>query len=115
MAAVSNNTFKLGETWNMDVVAHDSLGNVINLTGCTIRYRVVLAGIVLLDLAIGSGITIVNAVAGEFLISVTPAMQAAAAGIASAFCQHQCRVLLADGVTQSDQFYGSLTVLPSLF
>jgi hypothetical protein len=116
MTAVSNLAFKLGETWTLDFTAHDSLGNVINLSGATVRWRLAANnGSLLLDLAIGSGITLVNSgTNGEGLITITPAMQAAA-NISASFCQHQCRVTLVDGVTASDQFAGSFQVQPSLF
>lgn len=113
---VSNVSLKLGETWALDVTCHDSLGDVISLAGCAVRWRLVAAnGAVLLDLALGSGIALVNGgTAGECMITVTPAMQSAA-GIPAGFCRHQCRVTLSDGVTVTDQFYGAFKVQPSLF
>jgi hypothetical protein len=112
---ISNQAFKLGETWVLDFTAHDSLGAIIDLSGgAAVQWRLALNGAVLLDLSLTSGIALVNGgIGGEGLITVTPAMQAAA-GIVAAFCQHQCRVTLA-GVIVSDQFAGSFQVLPSLF
>jgi hypothetical protein len=115
MASVSNLVFKLGETWIIDGVCHDSLGNYIALSGCAVKWRMALNGVTVLDLAIGSGITLVNnGNVGEILITITPAMQIAV-NLTPAFCQHQCRVILQDGVTVTDQFYGSVMVQPSLF
>jgi hypothetical protein len=116
MTAVSNLAFKLGETWILDATCKDSLGNTINLTGVqAVRFRLTnQAGVVALDIGIGTGIALVNGgAAGEILITIPPAIQAAA-GIISAYYLQQCRVTLADG-TVTDQFAGALKVLPSLF
>jgi len=113
MSAVVNLDYRLGETWAIDAVLKDSLGIPISLAGCTIKWRLSLGGIIQLDLSSGNGISVVNSVGGECLITVTPAMQSAAS-LASAYCLHQCRVTLLDG-SVSDQFAGSFKIRPSLF
>jgi hypothetical protein len=116
MAAVSNLAFKLGETWIIDATCKDSLGVVIDLSAAqSVKFRLTNpAGIVELDIAIGSGIVLLNGgTAGEILITITPAMQAAA-NIVSGYYLQQCRATLADG-TVTDQFAGGFKVLPSLF
>lgn len=114
MSAVVNLEFDLGETWNVDAVCTDSLGNTINVSAAqAIQWRAVnQAGDTILDLAKNSGITLINGgVNGEILIAVTPAMQSA---LVASWCKHQCRVTLSDG-TITDQFAGSLKINPSLF
>jgi hypothetical protein len=113
MSNVVNLSYRLGETWAIDATLRDSLNIPIPLGGCTVKWRMSLGGVTLLDLSSGSGITNVNAPGGECLITVTPTMQVAA-GVISAYCQHQCRLILLDG-SVSDQFAGSFKVLPSLF
>jgi hypothetical protein len=113
MSAVSNLSYRLGETWAIDATMRDSLGIPIPLAGCTVKWRLSLGGVIVLDLSSGGGITNINAPGGECLITVTPAMQVDA-GIVSAYCQHQCRLILLDA-SVSDQFAGSFKVLPSLF
>jgi len=113
MTAIVNSEFSVGETWSMDVTCHDSAGNILNLTGASIKWGLALQGDVKLDLSLDNGITLVNAAGGECLITVTPEMQSAA-GIALGFYQHQLRVTLADG-SVSDQFTGTLKAKPSIF
>jgi hypothetical protein len=110
-----NVAFKRGELWTLDATMHDSAGNPLNLAGCIVKWRLAFDTVVLIELSIGSGITLVNGgIAGECLIQLTPAQQITL-NIVPAFYQHEAQVILADGVTVSDQFAGYVQVMQSLF
>lgn len=115
MAAPANIEFRIGETWRIELTAHDSCGNILPLTGgATVFWKLALDGNVLDTLSIGDGIAIVgDGTAGQAMITLTPADQAALE-LEAAFYQHECQVILADG-TRTDQFAGVLQALPSLF
>jgi len=114
MAAPANIEFRVGETWRIELTAHDSCGNVLPITGCQVQWRLALDGNVVDTLTVGDGIVIVgDGTAGQAIITLTPADQAALE-LEAAFYQHECQVILGDG-TKTDQFAGVLQALPSLF
>lgn len=115
MAAVANVEWRIGETWRIELTAHDSCGEILPLPGGTaVKWRLALDGEVLEELTVGDGIVIVgDGSTGQALITLTPADQAALE-LEPAFYQHECQVILADG-TKTDQFAGVVQALPSLF
>jgi hypothetical protein len=113
MAAPANISFSIGETWRIELTAHDSCGAVLNITGAEVEWRLALDGTVLDTLTVGNGVTIVDGPAGIAMITFTPADQAALE-LLPAFYQHECQVILPDG-TRTDQFAGVLEAKPSLF
>ena len=114
MAAPADITFRVGETWRIELTAHDSCGNVLPITGCQVQWRLALDSNVLDTLTVGDGITIVgDGSTGKAMITLTPADQAAL-DIQPAFYEHECQVILVDG-TRTDQFAGVLQALESLF
>lgn len=113
MAAAANVEWKVGETWRILLVAHDSCGLILNITGAQVKWRFALDGEVIDELTVGDGIVIVNGAAGTATITLTPADQAAL-NVQPAFYTHECQVIMPDG-TKTDQFAGVLQALPSLF
>jgi hypothetical protein len=115
MAAVANLEFRLGETWPIDATMHDSFGAVLPIAApVAVKWRLALNGVVVTELTIGSGINRVgDGSTGECIITLTPAQQGTLK-IKPTWYSHECQVVLADG-SISDQFYGNLHVLPSLF
>ena len=115
MAARADIEFRIGETWRIELTAHDSCGEILPLVGgATVFWKLALDGTVLDTLSIGDGIVIVgDGTAGQAIITLTPADQAALE-LEAAFYQHECQVILGDG-TKTDQFAGVLQALPSLF
>jgi hypothetical protein len=114
MSSIVNVTFKRGENWTIDATMHDSAGNVLNLAGTTVKWRLALNGTLVTELSIGNGITLVNGgMLGECLITLTPAQQTSLS-ILQGLYRHEAQVILADG-TISDQFEGYVQVIGSLF
>ncbi len=72
MAKTYNSTIEKGRSWSLDVQWIDSAGDPINLTGHTIRSSFVVdyGSSPLITLQVGSGITITNAVNGQFTMTV---------------------------------------------
>lgn len=114
MATAANIEFRVGETWRIELTAHDSCANVLPITGCQVKWRLALDGVEIDTLTVGDGIVIVgDGSTGKALITLTPADQAAL-DIQPAFYEHECQVILTDG-TRTDQFAGTLQALESLF
>jgi hypothetical protein len=106
------NTFVRGENWLIDFYARDASDNPINLTGLTgaaIQFKIAPN----LVAALGSGISIFNALQGLAKINITPAMQVAA-GIVAGPYTYEARVTQADG-TITSQNWGTFTVTESPF
>jgi hypothetical protein len=112
---LTNVTFDKGETWTLDPTMHDSAGLPLNISAATVTWKLVkVDDTPITTLSIGSGITLVNGGnGGECLIVLTPAQQISL-GIVPGFYQHEAQVVLADG-TVTDQFYGFVQVLDTLF
>lgn len=113
MAALADISFRIGESWIIELTAHDSCRAVLDITGAEVLWRLALDGETITTLSVGDGVTIVNGPAGSALITLTPADQAALE-LEPAFYQHECQVILPTGV-KTDQFAGVLQALPSLF
>ena len=113
MATQAEIEFTLGETWKIALVCNDASGKALDLTGGNVEMRVASRTGKLLDLAVGTGVVITDAVNGKAFITVTPAMQTTANLIAGIF-DWEARAILADGEV-SDQAYGKITLLGSLF
>lgn len=113
MAALADIQFRIGETWPIELTAHDSCRNVLDITGAEVKWRLALDGVIVEELSVGDGVVIVDGPAGIAMITLTPAAQAALE-LEPAFYQHECQVILPTGV-KTDQFAGVLQALPSLF
>lgn len=113
MPALADISFSIGESWVIELFAHDSCRAVLNITGAEVLWRLALDGETVTTLSVGDGVTIVDGPAGQALITLTPAEQLALA-LEPAFYQHECQVIL-PGNLKTDQFAGTLEAKPSLF
>lgn len=101
--------FRLGETWPIAFSAADPDGTPIDLTDAVIEWRMASETELVLLAVIGTGISVVDAEAGEGLISIGPGTQGQ---IAPGLYRHELAVT-AQGVT-TIQAAGVIDVLPSL-
>lgn len=115
MATVANVEWRVGETWRILATMHDSCGAILSIaTPAQVKWRLALDGLVLTELEIGDGITLVgDGTAGQCTITLTPADQDTL-GVVPTFYTHECQVILPDG-TVTDQFAGNVRALPSLY
>jgi len=72
---VSEPDFYLGESWLIPGKATDWEGNPMSLIGATIDVRVFTSRGPLVDLDLSDGIEIINALQGDYLVTVTPEHQ----------------------------------------
>lgn len=72
-AGIWNINLEQGTTWSRRVVVTDKQGYPVNLAGYTVRMqaRETYDSPAVLDLSVGSGITLTNPTAGEFLLKIT--------------------------------------------
>jgi len=113
MAATADISFRIGETWAIELTAHDSCRAILDITGAQVLWRLALDGETITTLSVGDGVTIVDGPGGIAMITLTPADQAEL-GLEPAFFQHECQVILPSTI-KTDQFAGTLQALPSLF
>ena len=83
----------------------DADGIAINLTGATISYVIFSGGVATITKTIGSGITVTDATAGTFTITLTSANTASLAGS----YYHECQVTDSSS-NISTIFIGSVTI-----
>src|SRR4051812_3120428 len=84
-----------GSTWEFDATLHDAACNPLDLTGAEIAWRLYDAkGAMNLELAVGDGITVVNATGGVCKIVAPPEQTAA---LAQGFYRDEIVVTLASG------------------
>ena len=115
MASSQTVTFKLGETWPIVITCYDASGNILNLTGANVRFRVASASALLLDLSSTGGTVLVPTPAnGVAQVSITPTQQTTAGFDPATIYTYEFQAVLSDG-TVTDQANGLFYVQPSLF
>lgn len=106
--------FHIGEDWKLVITARDGVGDVIDLTGATVQFRLATSSAAVITATNGSGITVASPeTSGVFTVDITPTMQTNAS-IAIGDYRYECRVTTA-GSLKTVQIRGTISVLPSLF
>lgn len=113
MATKKNIQFHVAETWIMPFGLHNADNSVLDLTGASVQFRLVLGATVLFDKAIGTGIEITSLANGQGKITITPAEQIAAGIVKGKTYKYELRATTPDFVTI--QCEGEFKTLPSLF
>lgn len=98
----------------VDFEVVDADGDVIDITGATIRWRMsTIAGTTVMTRTEADGITITSGTSGLCSLRVTPSHQTSASVAASTRYQWEFRVVTSGSIT-SVQARGHVNVLPSL-
>lgn len=110
MTAQVDFTMVRGDTKKLSATVRDEAGAVVNLTGATIRWwlakTITAPAPRLLEKAIGTGITVIDAPNGRFDVLITAANSA---GISPGTLYHECEITDATGQV-STVFRGALTL-----
>lgn len=114
MSATINGEFHLGETWVFQGIVRDHRSVPIDITGAVVRLRISTAkSITVLDLETPTTGAVIDAEAGTYEFTVSPAQQSAA-GVTPGAYKYEVKVTLSGGLT-TVQNTGTLTISPSLF
>lgn len=113
MATKKNIQFHVGETWVMPFGLHNADNTVLDLTGASVQFRLMLGATILFDKAIGSGIALTDIVNGEGTITITPAEQVAQGIGKNKTYKYELRATTPEFV--SVQCEGEFKTLASLF
>lgn len=106
--------FHIGENWKLVITARDGDGDVIDLTGATIQFRVASSSASLITATNGSGVTVSSPeTSGVFTVDITPTMQTNAS-ISIGDYRYECRITTAASL-KTVQLRGNISVLPSLY
>lgn len=105
--------FHIGSNWGVDCTAKDGSGDILDVTGATIRFRLAtISGTTVMTRTEADGITITDGSAGQFSINVTQTHQTNASVTAKTY-QYEIRVVTAGNLALV-QARGTINVLPSL-
>lgn len=110
---IDGGLFHAGETMTIEITCLDATGAPLDLTGAAIVFRLASRTARLLDAALGSGVTIVDATAGQCRVVITPSMQTAAS-VTPGDHLYELRVTQPGGVV-SIQAEGVFPIADSLF
>jgi hypothetical protein len=107
---------KKGADWIWNLTATDGDGTIIDLTSATIKFRISSLTGTTVDTRQtgGSGISLVTATLGTYVVTVTPANQTSASIAASTNYKYEIQITTGAG-TIYDQMEGVLKVEPTLF
>lgn len=112
MATLADEEVRLGEDWVFSLQCRDGAGEILDLTGAAVKWRITDGDTIIIDAAIGTGLTVPTPANGLVYFRVTPAQQSAFVG--GRGYDHEAQVVMADG-SKSDQAYGIILVHGSLF
>ena len=112
MATEANLEFVIGETWEIPFELNDAIGEDLDLTAGSVKFRLSRRGVLQFELTtLGSDIGIESPSTGNGTIVVEPSDQSA---LYPGVFDFEIRAILSDGRVTT-QAYGALTLLRSLF
>lgn len=106
-------TFRYGDDWKIDWECTDGDGDVINLTGATLEFKMAYGNTTTMTRTNGDGVAITSATGGQCQLVVTPAHQVSASITEGRTYKWQFKVTESGGAVTT-QGYGNLTVAESL-